>query len=226
MEVTISTEKATCECGRQWDCEVITGFPRQKLCPTCCQEREDEAKAAEFQRKTRERWERWKEICPPLYQATDLAKIGIGDAIKAEVMAWEPNPTGLALVGRTGAGKTRLAYKLMDKVFFSGLTVMCINAKQFERWCSKMFDKDDDASKQLNSLRRAKVIFIDDVGKEKFTERVESELYDLVETRTANLLPIIWTSNATATRLKDMLSPDRGEPIIRRLKEFSTIIPV
>lgn len=168
----------------------------------------------------------WSDICPPLYQATDLARIGLSAAIKAQVMAWEPNPTGIALTGQTGVGKTRMAYKLMAKVFFSGVTVMAINAKQFERWCSKMFDKDDDASRQLTALRRARVILIDDIGKEKFTERVESELYDLVETRTANLLPIIWTSNATASRLKDMLSTDRGEPIIRRLKEFSTIIPV
>jgi len=104
--------------------------------------------------------------------------------------------------------------------------VRAIHAKQFERWCARMFDRDDDARRQLETLRRAEVLFIDDLGKEKFTERVESELYDLVETRTAHLRPILWTSNATATRLKEMLSADRGEPIIRRLKEFCTIVPV
>jgi hypothetical protein len=56
------------------------------------------------------------------------------------------------------------------------------------------------------------------------TERAELELFDLLEHRSSHELPIIWTANAERGALKQMLSPDRGEPILRRLSEFTKII--
>ena len=87
-----------------------------------------------------------------------------------------------------------------------------------------MFEKDNDARDMIGRAHRAEILFIDDIGKEKYTERVESEFYDLIETRTAHMRPIIWTANANGVGLAAMMSPDRGEPILRRLREFTEII--
>jgi hypothetical protein len=56
------------------------------------------------------------------------------------------------------------------------------------------------------------------------TERSELELFDLLEHRSSHELPIIWTANAAKGDLRKMLSSDRGEPILRRLSEFTNII--
>ena len=67
-------------------------------------------------------------------------------------------------------------------------------------------------------------MLIDDLGKQKMTERAEVELYDVLEHRTNNLKPTIITTNATYLQLTKMLSEDRGQPIIRRIRDFSTIV--
>jgi NitT/TauT family transport system ATP-binding protein len=69
-----------------------------------------------------------------------------------------------------------------------------------------------------------KVLLLDDLGKQKMTERAELELFDLLEHRSSHELPIIWTANAAKGDLRKMLSSDRGEPILRRLSEFTKII--
>jgi DNA replication protein DnaC len=106
------------------------------------------------------------------------------------------------------------------------MRVRAITAKQFERWCHRSFEKDGDARKQIAECHSAKVLFIDDIGKEKYTERVESEFYDLVEHRTSHLSPILWTANATGQELEQMMGEDRGVPVVRRLREFTEIISV
>jgi DNA replication protein DnaC len=67
-------------------------------------------------------------------------------------------------------------------------------------------------------------LLIDDLGKQKMTERAETELYDVLEHRTNNLKPTLVTTNATGQQLARMLSEDRRQPIIRRIKDFSTIV--
>jgi hypothetical protein len=56
------------------------------------------------------------------------------------------------------------------------------------------------------------------------TERAELELFDLLENRTQNLLPTIVTSNSSGNQIVAMLSEDRGSAIMRRIKDFSTIV--
>ena len=85
-------------------------------------------------------------------------------------------------------------------------------------------DSAEDADEFLDKARNKEILFLDDVGKEKFTERVASQFYDLIEHRTANMLTTVWTTNMSPSELKERLGDDKGGPTIRRLKEFSKII--
>jgi DNA replication protein DnaC len=58
------------------------------------------------------------------------------------------------------------------------------------------------------------------------TERAELELFDLLENRTQNLMPTIITTNTTNAQLLAMLSEDRGSAILRRIKDFNTIVKI
>lgn len=204
--------------GREWF--------QPKHCPDClpvaAAEREAEAMREQVAKENAE----WEQLCPPLYRDTDPARLAIVQATIEKVMGWQANSQGIGLAGSSGAGKTRLMFLLLRRLHFSGVRCKAITAKRFEKWCHRMFDKDDDARNQIASTHNIPVLFIDDIGKEKYTERVESEFYDLIEHRTSHLLPILWTANATGEQLAQMMGADRGIPIVRRLREFSTVISV
>jgi hypothetical protein len=168
----------------------------------------------------------WELICPPLYRETELPRLPIDREVLDRILRWEPGKTGLGLSGPSGAGKTRAMFLLLEKHHFAGRRIRAFSAKKFENWCHKKFEKDDDAKVRIEEARRASIVFIDDIGKEKYTDRVESEFYDLIEHRTSHLLPILWTANATGQQLEQMMGPDRGVPIVRRLREFTEIISV
>ena len=65
---------------------------------------------------------------------------------------------------------------------------------------------------------------IDDFGKFKVTERLEADIYDLIEGFTAYGKPILLTTNGTGKVLEPQFSPDRGPAIIRRIRDFCTPI--
>lgn len=169
---------------------------------------------------------KWRQHCPPLYRETDISRLTIPQDIIEKVLSWQVNPRGIGIAGRSGTGKTRLMFLLLRRVFMDGNGVRAISGKRFERSCHLMFDKMDEGREIIRQARDTEVLFLDDLGKERYTDRVESEFYDLVEHRTSHLLPILWTTNSSGDALGDMMSEDRGAPIIRRLREFTEIIVV
>jgi DNA replication protein DnaC len=103
--------------------------------------------------------------------------------------------------------------------------VVWIRAVDLSRASSEIFDGDDAvrnrAREVLKNAIRARVLFIDDLGKERFTDRSELELYNLIESRTSSLRPTLWTTNLRGADLRELMSENRGPTIIRRLAEFS-----
>ena len=218
---------AICQsCGQEFKYESVFAFGREFFKRTTCDAclPKPERIRVETEEVSRER--EWFGICPPLYHDSDPKLLKIEPDVLRRVLEWQISPRGIGLSGVSGAGKTRAMFMLLRKFHFSGVRVRAFSAKKFERWCHNLFDKDDDARIRVLEAHQAAIVFIDDIGKEKYTERVESEFYDLIEDRTAHLRPILWTANASGDQLKRMLGEDRGAPIVRRLREFSEIISV
>ena len=174
--------------------------------------------------------DRWNEICPPLYRGTDEARLT--KRFLDRVLKWECGPRGLVLVGPTGTGKTRCMYTLLKRLLYgkfreprlnaSGATIkdiMVLTSNQFGHDCLERFG-NHTVIPWLRKLCNVKVLAIDDFGKETLTERVEAELFNIVEMRIANNLPLIITTNFDGKRLLSKFSADRGEPLLRRLREF------
>ena len=78
--------------------------------------------------------------------------------------------------------------------------------------------------KMIRTAHPTQVLLLDDLGKGRLSPAAEELLYDLLDKRSERKLPVIWTANAVQGELHQMLSNDRGDAIIRRLSEFSTII--
>ena len=108
------------------------------------------------------------------------------------------------------------------------MKILFTSAIAIARASSQEFDDDPRRRAEARILLRnaagVEVLFIDDIGKERLTEAAELKLYWLIEHRTANARPILWTSNFVGADLRKMMSDNRGPAITRRLAEFSSVL--
>lgn len=179
------------------------------------QKRQDEALQAAQKQRVRDQW---ATICPPLYQLTDPTRLPQDKLTK--VMEWQYGAEGLVIHGDTGRGKTRAAYLLLRSIHFEeGKKIAAFHSNTFAHRCAKEFF-EGSGEDWIAHLSTVDVLFLDDLGKSKFTERVECELFGLIENRVANLKPIIVTTNFVGESLASKMTNDRAEPMVRRLREF------
>lgn len=61
---------------------------------------------------------------------------------------------------------------------------------------------------------------LDDLGKEPATDRVQLELFGLLERRNAQLRPVIATTQLPPDELAERYSGHVADALIRRLREF------
>ena len=226
-------KQSTCQnCGEEFDYVPLT-FEGKVLftpnnCDACTEIAILKGEQEVYRRREDARKLRFGQMVPPIYLETDKTRLQ-ADLLRI-VDSWEYNPTGIGFVGTSGKGKTRAAVLLLDRLdrekkltFFLSATDLALNsANQFaDNHTTRLV-----ATSILTLCRTSQVLLLDDLGKGRMTDRAESELYDLLEYRTSHRVPTIWTSNSDARGLHAMFSRDRGDAIIRRLAEFSTVVKV
>jgi len=182
---------------------------------------------------------------PPLYRHSDPARLN-QKLVKA-CDEWQLGPRGLGLVGKTGLGKTRCMYRMLRRLIENlnikaderhpGQPVLSCHVPRIEAvndaalaklvMAAMDFDDKTGANRILRDFHCADVLFLDDVGQSKISERVGAELYEIVEYRTSNLKPIVFTSNFRGRQLAEKFTDTtRGDAVVRRLAEFCTIVVV
>jgi DNA replication protein DnaC len=201
---------------------------RIDVCDDCIKKRQQESEQNAAAIALQARQNAFEEMCAPVYRESDLERIH-GDFRQA-VEKWEYSPQGLTLIGPAGSGKTRAAWWLIKKFHFSGKPCFGLTSTTFAEHAANQYhnkvEQRDLAEQAIHRCKRTKILLLDDLGKSKMTERAELTLYDLLEHRSSNMLPTIITSNADGKQLYKMLSEDRADPILRRIKDFSEVIKV
>lgn len=185
------------------------GESRSYLCKTC--EHSD-------------RVEMFSSYCPPLYRENDLARLPARQYRQA--MEWQFSSKGLLLMGDSGTGKTRVAWALLRRILIEDskrYSFAWFDCVSFGHSISKRY-REDTAEEWLEEMSQKYILFFDDLGKLKLTERAEAELFGLIERRCANQLPIIATTNDTGDSLASRMTDNRGPAMIRRLREFCDVI--
>lgn len=183
-----------------------------------------EIKIAEMERLEEIRHKRQSELwtlVPAAFKKTDHSRLD-STALK-QVLTWAAQPReatrNLVIAGKTGKGKTRLAWEAIKQRYLQhGGRPQAIGAETFAR---RMLRETE----LIDKLSWARLLLLDDIGKERMTSTAESVIFELIRERTDNELPTIYTTNFDPNELKKRFTQEEtGAALLRRIMESSHII--
>jgi DNA replication protein DnaC len=222
------TTKSTCTtCGTEFEQTLYRLKGRtwsSDVCPGCEQKQRDaEREQEELQLECQRQDKILEERIPPLYRQTDRGRMD-PKLLKA-VDGFDLNGgQGLFISGDFGKQKTRGCALLLERYCRAGYSIRMIQSTVLAKRVVEQFSDDrqirERAQKTLELCRGVDALLIDDLGKERATERFETELFSLIEFRTSNLLPTLFTTNLKFADLLEKFSSDNGGGIVRRIAEF------
>lgn len=203
-----------CGCAVEFTQVMVGGhwFPAKEACTACTAREEVEAASRPF-----EAW--WAQTCPAEMRESDPDHAGIDSAAFKRALRW-PRERSLVLTGANQLGKTRAFWQLVRllsvedrrrvSVFIPGeferALQMAMDERRFPAW--------------YESLTSADVVAIDDLGKEKMTERVETTLFNLLNHRLDHGRLCLLTANRLDNPQKvaaKFYDSERGMALILRL---------
>ena len=227
--MTVACEK----CSTQFEATVHDMLGRRFLCTRVCDECQRKVEEEEKRRQQEEKRQQENSILgeqiPPLYRKTDRSRMD--PKLLRIVDGFDLNSgQGLFISGDFGTQKTRACALLLERYCRVDYPIRMIQSTVLAKHVVEQFSDDEQtrekAQKTLLSCQRVYALLIDDLGKERATERFEIELFSLVEFRTSTLRPTLYTSNLKLADLLHKFSPENGGGIVRRITEFSQRINV
>jgi hypothetical protein len=192
----------------------------------------------------------WENLCPNRFLESDENHPEFKRSLLTKAMQWKPTSEKpwLGIVGKKGSCKTRIALMrmregMMDLTeippsvygtrsdnlsnFETPNAPMFITAYEFaEAIQSKFGDKNAEAKAILRQAMNSWLLVFDDLGKARNTPAVITGLFAMIDHRHAHNLPTIWTANSTPEEFCEGMPPDVAGPLVRRLKESSTLYSI
>lgn len=161
---------------------------------------------------------------PIAFLDTDINRLT--DNLKA-ASAWTPtDKKSLLLHGTTGAGKTRTAWIVFNRLWLADFPdrAVWLSMRKLEMAIEKGFEEHKHGQ-ALDFLCTVPVLCFDDLGKERFTQRMETDLFAIIDERTSNNRTTIITTNYNSKTLYDRFNnKETAEAFIRRLRDYFTAI--
>lgn len=123
----------------------------------------------------------------------------------------------ILLCGQVGSGKTHLGMALANNLIKTKkVAVIYMEYRQAATRLKQLITDDYDYNMELDKYKRARVLFIDDMLKGKVTEADINLLYEIVNYRYLNKLPMIISTEKTKEELINF-----DEAIASRIIEMS-----
>lgn len=218
----MNCEIALCrECRREFDSHSqsfdVVGVSiqlRENYCEDCRQGWEAKLSSSSLPDRSRQKWE---SICDAAYLGFEMDKLPEPSRqFAAKVFEWQFGARGVGLAGESRIGKTFVITELFRRWHERGKRVKMVLATDF---AYAMGDPDQTARRRMiDDCIDADMLFIDDIAKPKMTDRVETDLFHVLERRKRNLRPVFATLNGGGKTLAAMLSDEGGNAIVNRLR--------
>jgi len=168
---------------------------------------------------------------PELFRDTELSRLH--EKIQANI-DWRPqgDKTGLLIHGTTGVGKTRALWEVVRRMWVEkadkdiNMPYLFLTMRKIESMIEQGFDTKKHGT-MLESLIEHPLLVIDDLGKERLTSRMASDLFAIVDERSVNRKTTIISTNFNGTTLLERFEnkdKETGVAFIRRLKDYYTIV--
>ena len=169
----------------------------------------------------------WMKVCPASFDETDPERIK-PTKIDAVMKFDFSTHKGIYLFGKPGTQKTRSIYCLLARELLSGRSIIRLESVEFTQQASSATYNPTMGAEWLEKVCAYDILFIDDIFKNKMTEAQEFILFSVLDRRTSNCKPTIFTSNIGLSEACSMFTDagqgDRAEAVMRRIKEFSRVL--
>lgn len=143
------------------------------------------------------------------------------EGMRGHVAAVRTGPS-LMLFGRTGVGKTHLAYGAIRAVAASGLHCSWLATTAADVYAALRPRMKVDPEAEFLRFANAQLLLLDDLGAAKATEWNEEINYRLINHRSQQQLPTIFTTNL----LIDQLTNRLGERVVSRLAGMCQLVEI
>ena len=166
---------------------------------------------------------------PPLFRGTEVSKL---HPRLQSAVEWVPNEqkSGLLLHGTTGVGKTRLAWHVVNRLWLDrarkdqNMPYRFLTMRKFEGLIEESFTEKSH-SKMLDELIKVDLLVFDDLGKERGTARLVSDLFAVLDERSTAMRPTIITTNFNGQALVDRFDDkEMSAALVRRFRDYYTLV--
>jgi DNA replication protein DnaC len=229
------TQTATCACGATYSQRFVRVmecyFPDE--CPAC-DTRRVEARRAEVAAEQNAmdaafrtaRMAQLQASIPETFRETDRLHPAMMTPRIQEILRWDFNPRGILAHGRTGGGKSRACYLVALREAEFGRNVLIFPPAEFSRVMAKAY-RDGREERFHREIQNADLVYLDDLGKEKITQRVQEELFALVDYRITHKRPTMITTNFVGDLLvKRFEDQEAAAPLVERFRNHFQIVHV
>ncbi|NLY53606.1 MAG: ATP-binding protein [Firmicutes bacterium] len=210
----------------QWDCALCqdTGIVEGKIC-RCEQQRLLESRFRGARLPARLREQTFSRFSLDWYSPTRKTPLGNSErehaadvlyacqAFVASVIEDPHSATGLFLTGQSGLGKTFLCSAICHSLAENNIVPLYVVFSDLISDMRASFQDTGD-SLLLATAREVPVLILDDLGAEHVTDYAVSRLFDIVNHRRNERLPMVISSNLTLTEVATVYSERVASRII------------
>lgn len=142
----------------------------------------------------------------------------------ADIEKFYKKGIGILFVGRTGTGKSHLAYSILKEAMSKGYRC---DVKKFIEIAREIKDswnnRNTSESEIIRSYSKHDFFLIEEIGVQYNTPNEKVILYDIIEQRYVRQVPTLLTSNLSPQKLQEHLDFDGEARVWSRIKGSSLI---
>ena len=170
----------------------------------------------------------WEDFCKvnkvgARYQSVQISQCDkLSKDLIHQGVDWCQSPHSLILTGLAGRGKTHFSYSLAREAIrkYGWASVRWVKSKHLDDEIIKNLNQYGDASYTIQNFCEVPILFVDDFGVDRSTERAERDYYEIIDSRWENMRPTVISTNLSPEQIEKTY----GARIFSRFKDFKWIL--